>query len=118
MYSSDIEYIPTNRFSMSLLDYFGFSFITMKLQIPHAENADELRDLLNKYSIIHWCIDEDSDTHTVFRSNLNQNNMNRIVVKKTAVPSAKHLKNQPDDVLIRELESRGYAVTRKDDKHD
>lgn len=23
MYSSDIEYIPTNRFSMSLLDYFG-----------------------------------------------------------------------------------------------
>ena len=118
MYSSDIEYIPTNRFSMSLLDYFGSSFITMKLQIPHAENADELCNLLNKYSIIHWCIDEDSDTRTVFRNNLNQNNMNQIIVKKTLTPSERHLKNQSDDILIRELESRGYAVTRKDDNND
>ena len=118
MYSSDIEYIPTNRFSMSLLDYFGSSFITMKLQIPHAENADELRTLLNKYSIVHWCIDKDDDAHTVFRSNLSQNNMNQIIVKKIPTPSMKHLKNEPDDILIRELESRGYVITRKDDSHD
>ena len=53
MYSSEIEYIPTNRFSMSLLDYFGSNFITMKLQIPHMKNPETLRDLLNKYSIVH-----------------------------------------------------------------
>lgn len=118
MYSSDIEYIPTNRFSMSLLNYFGSSFITMKLQIPHAENADELHDLLNKYSIVHWSLTEDSGTRTVFRSNLSQNNMNQIIVKKTTTPSMKHLKNEPDDALIRELESRGYVITRKDDNDD
>lgn len=118
MYSSDIEYIPTNRFSMSLLDYFGSGFITMKMQIPHMENPEALRNLLNKYSIVHWCIDEDSDTRTVFRSNLSQNNMNQIIVKKILTPSERHLKNEPDAVLIKELETRGYAVTRKDDSHD
>lgn len=59
MYSSDIKYIPTNRFSMSLFDYFNSNFITMKMQIEHMQNPETLRDLLNKYSIVHWSIDED-----------------------------------------------------------
>lgn len=111
MYSSDIKYIPTNRFSMSLFDYFGSNFITMKLQIEHMKNPETLRDLLNKYSIVHWSIDEDSNTRTVFRNNLNQNNMNMIIVKKNVKPY--HLTMQPDYVLIRELEDRGYVVTKK-----
>lgn len=111
MYSSDIKYIPTNRFSMSLFDYFGSNFSTMQLQIEHMQNPETLRDLLNKYSIVHWSIDEDSDTRTVFRNNLNQNNMNTIIVKKNVKPY--HLTMQPDYALIRELEDRGYVVTKK-----
>lgn len=110
MYSSEIEYIPTNRFSMSLLNYFGSNFITMKLQIPHMKNPETLRDLLNKYSIVHWSMIEDNDTHTVFRNNLNQNNMNQIVVKKTMKPS--NLTMLSNDVLIRELETRSYVVKK------
>lgn len=110
MYSSEIEYIPTNRFSMSLLDYFGSNFITMKLQIPHIKNPETLRDLLNKYSIVHWSMIEDSETRTVFRNNLNQNNMNQIIIEKTMKPS--NLNTQPDDVLIKKLEARGYVVKK------
>lgn len=110
MYSSEIEYVPTNRFSMSLLDYFGSNFITMKPQIEHMQNPETLRDLLNKYSIVHWSMIEDTDTHTVFRNTLNQNNMNQIIVKKTMKPS--NLTTQPDDVLIRELEARGYTIIK------
>lgn len=95
---------------MSLLDYFGSNFITMKLQIPHIKNPETLRDLLNKYSIVHWSMIEDSETRTVFRNNLNQNNMNQIIIEKTMKPS--NLNTQPDDVLIKELEARGYVVKK------
>lgn len=73
--------------------------------------AETLLNLLNKYSIVHWSIDEDSDTRTVFRNNLNQNNRNMIIVKKNIKPY--HLTMQPDYVLIKELEDRGYIVTKK-----
>lgn len=44
MYSSEIEYIPTNRFSMSLLDYFGsnrmlFEFLPDKFTIGELESV-------------------------------------------------------------------------------
>lgn len=97
---------------MTIFDYFGSNFITMKRQIEHIKNPETLLDLLNKYSIVHWSIDEDSDTRTVFRNNLNQNNRkNIIIVKKNIKPY--HLTMQPDYVLIRELEDRGYVVTKK-----
>ena len=108
MYSSDIEYMQTNRFSMSLLDYFGSSLIAMKLQIPHAENADALRALLNKYSIVHWSLTEDSDTHTVFRSNLSEP---LHVLRHIA--STAHLGEQFNSLYIRLRLSKTYEPTSK-----
>lgn len=52
MYSSDIEYIPTNRFSMSLLDYFGSS-IDWRKRPAYVQQTGQI-NLIGHGSIIMW----------------------------------------------------------------
>lgn len=122
MYSSDIIYEPKSKYSLSLYEYFHEDYQTMKKQIPNAKTAEELRTLLNKYCYFsHWTIISDDENQTVLSNkydntllgrNKDKTSPNLIIVKKYLTKTETTIKNQPDDVLIRELKSRGYTITK------
>ena len=114
MYSEEIVLTNRQRTPLSLINIFEDTFSLCE-EIQECKNAEELRKVVSKPKYFHsrnpWIIVKDSDCMTRLQNTDILGNVRYLIVHKTKTGNVM-LKDFPDQVLVMELLSRGYIVSK------